>query len=432
MKLLLLILPCLALWSHEPGSAGATGTNGTANNLISLFPNLYGPTGIVLPNTAHAAHFTNAFQSNFSPLVGSIVNQLTTIPIPSPASGFLYTFDSSLGVYTRSGQSFGPIFAERAETIGKNKFLAGVSYQHFNFDKLDGIDIKAVPALFQHQPAANIEFQKDVITTQNAFDIQVSQTVAYFTYGVSDRLDVSVAAPITASSVSIASDATIRRIGTANDPTIHYFDSPFPGQDRQSFSAAGSASGIGDVLVRAKFTAGRWKSGAIATGVDARMPTGDEYNLLGSGAVGLRPFVALSFRRGNFSPHANFAYQWNGDSILAGDFQNRTKGNLSDLFQSALGFDLGVTKKFTVAADYLWQQQIQGNRVSAVNYTAANGAVYPNVQVSRSRLNQNALSLGLKANPVAELLVTFNLLFALDDNGLRDRVSPMFGLSYTF
>ena len=58
MKLLLLLLPCLALWPQ------------TSSNLISLFPNLYGPTGIVLPNTQHAAHFTNAFQSNFSPLVG--------------------------------------------------------------------------------------------------------------------------------------------------------------------------------------------------------------------------------------------------------------------------------------------------------------------------------------------------------------------------
>ena len=30
------------------------------------------------------------------------------------------------------------------------------------------------------------------------------------------------------------------------------------------------------------------------------------------------------------------------------------------------------------------------------------------------------------------LLVAFNLLVALDSNGLRDRVSPMVGLSYTF
>lgn len=420
----------LAVWPHDP--AASTSTGGTSSKLISLFPNLFGPTGITLPNNEHAAHFTNAFQSNFSPLVGSIVNQLTSIPIPSPASGFLYTFDSSLGVYSRSGQSFGPIFAERAETIGKNKFLAGVSYQHFNFDRLDGLSIKKIPALFQHQPAANIEYQKDVITTDNAFDIQVGQTVAYFTYGMSDRLDISVAVPMATASVEIVSEATIRRIGTSTEPDVHYFDSPFPGRDRQTFSAAGSASGLGDVLVRAKYTAVRWKNGALAAGIDARMPTGDEYNFLGTGSVGARPFLALSYRRGNFSPHVNVAYQWNGNSILAGDVRAGTTGNQSDQVQLAAGFDLGVTRKFTFAADYLGQQQLQGNRVRLVDFRAANGTVFPNVQIKRARLTQSAASLGLKVNPISELLVTFNLLMALDDNGLRDRVSPMVGLSYTF
>ena len=420
MKFILLLLPCLALWPQA------------SSKLISLFPNLYGPTGIVLPNPTHAAHFTSAFQANLSPLVGSIVNQLTSIPIPSPASGFLYTFDSSLGVYTRSGQSFGPIFAERAETIGKNKFLAGVSYQHFNFDRLDGLNIKKIPALFQHQPATNLEFQKDLITTDNAFDIQVGQTVAYFTYGVSDRLDVSVALPMASASIEIVSAATIRRIGTSDQPDVHFFDSPFPAKDRQSFSASRSASGIGDVLVRAKYTAIRWKNGAFAMGVDARLPTGDEYNFLGAGSVGARPFFALSYRLGNFSPHANFGYQWNGHSVLAGNFQTGTKGNQSDQLQLAAGFDLGVTKKFTFAADYLGQQQIQGNRVRLVDFIAANGSRFPNVLVQRSRLTQSAAALGIKVNPIAELLVTFNLLVALDDNGLRDRVAPLIGLSYAF
>ncbi len=432
MKFLLpLLLTGLVATAHDPVS-GSNAAAGQSSKLIALFPSLYGPTGIVLPNSEHAAHFTNAFQSNFSPLVGSIVNQLTSIPIPSPASGFLYSFDPSLGVYSRSGQSFGPIFAERAETIGKNKFLAGVSYQHFNFDRLDGLNLKKVPALFQHQPAENPEYQKDVITTDNAFDIQVGQTVAYFTYGLSDRLDVSVALPMASASVEIVSEATIRRIGTSTEPDVHYFDSPFPTRDRQTFSASGTASGLGDVLVRAKFTALRWKSGALATGIDARLPTGDEYNFLGTGSVGARPFLALSLRRGNFSPHVNVAYQWNGNSILAGNVQAGTSGNQSDQVQYAMGFDLGVTRKFTFAADYLGQQQLQGNRVSLVNFRAANGAQFPNVQVRRARLAQNAAALGMKVNPIAELLVTFNLLIGLDDNGLRDRVAPMIGLSYTF
>ena len=50
-----------------------------------------------------------------------------------------------------------------------------------------------------------------------------------------------------------------------------------------------------------------------------RMPTGDEQNLLGSGAVGMRPFAAFSAQMGAFAPHANAAYQWNGESLIGGN-----------------------------------------------------------------------------------------------------------------
>lgn len=423
---LLLLIP--SLW----GQSSRDGHNQTPSKLVYLLPNLYGPTGISLPNSEHSAHFTSAFQSSFGPLVGSIVNQLASVPIPSPASGFLYSFDSSLGVYSRSGQSFGPIFAERAETIGKNKFLAGLSYQHYNFDRLDGISLKKIPAVFQHQPAADPEFQKDVITTSNSLDVQVSQTVAYFTYGVSDRLDISVAAPSATASVQIASDATIQRIGTSSQPDIHFFNTPFPGRDRETFAAAGTARGIGDVVVRAKLTALRWKHGALALAADGRLPTGDEYNFLGSGSFGLRPFLALSSRIGNFSPHVNAAYQWNGHSVLAGDPQTAIAGKQSDQIQGAAGFDVAVTRKLTFAADYLFQQQRQGRRVRQVPFAAANGALFPNVRVIRSSFTQSAASAGIKVNPIGDLLVSFNVLLALDDNGLRDRIAPMLGLSYTF
>ena len=51
---------------------------------------------------------------------------------------------------------------------------------------------------------------------------------------------------------------------------------------------------------------------ALAAGVDVRFPSGDEENLLGSGASGLRPFVAFSASFQAIAPHVNVAYQWNG------------------------------------------------------------------------------------------------------------------------
>jgi hypothetical protein len=34
-------------------------------------------------------------------------------------------------------------------------------------------------------------------------------------------------------------------------------------------------------------------------------------------------------------------------------------------------------------------------------------------------------------NPIGTLLVTFNLLVKLDSGGLRDRVTPLIGVSFT-
>ena len=39
---------------------------------------------------------------------------------------------------------------------------------------------------------------------------------------------------------------------------------------------------------------------------------------------------------------------------------------------------------------------------------------------------------GLKLNVVNRLLVTANATFALDDGGLRDRITPLFGVEYSF
>ena len=96
----------------------AAAQNGSQNRKLALIiPNLYGDQGLTLNNPTHFAHFDSDFQANFVPFNTALASQLTSLPIPSPASGFTYTFDKSLGVYTRSAQSLGPILAERAETI---------------------------------------------------------------------------------------------------------------------------------------------------------------------------------------------------------------------------------------------------------------------------------------------------------------------------
>ena len=225
----------------------------------TLFTNLFGPRGLVLDSEAtlpgeqsHSAHFNSDFQSNFSQFGTALVSQLVSVPLPSPASGFTYQLDPSTGVFQRSTRSFGPILAERADTIGAGHTSIGFAFQRSTFDSIEDLDLDAVPAVFTHDNAALLGGRQDVVTTVNSIKANVSQYTTFFTVGVTNRLDVSVAMPIVGTDVTVISDATIRRLGTTN-PLTHFFRMA-DGEigDRRLFTARASAHGIGDLTVRLK------------------------------------------------------------------------------------------------------------------------------------------------------------------------------------
>jgi hypothetical protein len=358
---------------------------------------------------------------------------LTSLPVPSTAAGFTYTYDPALGIYNRSAPSFGPIFAERAETIGKDRFYVGFSYQHFSFDTMDDQDLDSFPAVFTHSPTVDPDspFLRDVLTAQNIIDVQLGQFTTFFTYGITGALDVSVALPIVSATLDVISDTRIQRIGTAGDLTYpHTFRA---GQDvsQSTFSSGASASGLGDVVLRVKGTATKWERAALALGADLRLPTGDELNFLGTGAVGFKPFAVLSYNYGRFSPHLNLAYQFNGDSILGGNVQTGEKASLPEQFLYVAGVDIGVSQRFSLAFDYLGQRLVDAQRAIPAPYTASNGTVFPATRFEEGGVSTADASLGFKVNPVGAVLVTFNMVVKLDSGGLRDRVTPLIGVSFT-
>lgn len=431
-------LPCLVLflscaievWAQ---AAVVQAPAASPSKLAFLIPDLYGPDGLVLPNPNHKAHFESDFQANFGPFNTAIGTQLTSLPLPSPASGFTYTFDSGLGVYTRSAESYGPILAERAETIGKEKFFAGFSYQHFRFSTLDGLDLHQIPSVFRHSQTAPDPIRQDIITTSNFIDAQIGQFTAFFSYGLTDRVDVSVAVPFFNTSMAVVSNASIQRIGTANDPTIHYFlDANGNNTTQKQFAVAGSASGVGDVLTRIKGTVLETNPVWVSLGLDVRMPTGDPYNFLGSGAAGVQPFVAVSFRAKRVTPHVDLGYQVNGNSPLAGDIFAGTKGHLPNQFNYAVGVDAGISKRLSLAFDVVGQEVFHTQGIRKTTFTAANASTYADTGFVRQNLNMTNGSIGFKVNPVNTVLISFNVLFEMNQAGLRSPVVPLIGISKTF
>jgi hypothetical protein len=331
-----------------------------------------------------------------------VVPLASSLPIPSPASGFVYAFDNSTGAYIRSSQTFGPILAERFETIGRNKAFVGFTFQRFVFDKLDGVNIHDITTIVQGDGGE--------ITNHFNLGIQLNQFTIFATYGVTNRLDISLAIPISTAYVGLSYNGVLRNRGTG------FQSIPLAASGRWT------ASGFGDVNLQVKGTAIRSEHAGVAFGVNLRLPTGNEYQALGSGSAGIEPFIVASTTYKRVTPHINFGYRRNGESILAGNVLTGIKSHIPSQVPYAAGADIGVTKRVTLALDILGLEVIHGDRLTR------------NVTYGFDRRSYNVTngSAGFKLNPVGNLLFVANLLFPLNDGGLRSKVVPMIGLSYAF
>lgn len=418
-----------------------------AAGLASLIPNLFDqrieladPTTPGVPS--HAAHFVDEQErlSATGLLINeSLLTQLATFPLGSSAGGFTYTYDEALGVFNRSTESFGPVYAERAQTLGRGKWNAGFSYQQAEYDEIDGIDLDAGALSFPllHEDTnndgsrVNLFFEGDVITATSNISLESRTTVLFATLGITDRFDLGVAVPILSVDLDAQSILSIEHFSTG-ERGIHRFPD---GTSRRVLSAEGNASGVGDVVVRGKLRLLQGESGGLAAALDLRLPTGDEEDLLGTGATQVKAFFVASGAFGAFSPHANLGFtKSSGGSDLTGD--------LPDELNYAAGFDWALHPRLTLAVDAVGRilqdaRAIEvGNRT--VQFTTTTGGPVSSATVSdlssrKDDLNLLLGSAGVRWNPGGNFLVTLNALFSLSDDGLQDKdVIPLVGIDYSF
>jgi hypothetical protein len=420
-------------------------TAARAEGLATLIQDIYGPRGLTvnsetaLPDgSTHSAHFNSAFQLNFRRFNIAVASQLSALPLPSPASGFTYRFDADTGTFVRSTLSFGPILAERAETIGRGKTLFGYNVQMFSFDSLDGINLRHVPAIFTHDDAHLGSGRSDVVVTNNALSLSVGQFTGLMTHGIANRLDLSVAIPLVHTRLAVASSAVIHRFGTTPESAAHFFSDPTAPRgigDHREFSASGTATGVGDVLLRAKGTLVRRGQNGFAAGAEVRVPSGSEDDLLGSGAWGVKPFVVLSFSYRGVSPHVNLGYQWNGSSVLAGDVSKQVADDLPDRIVFAVGFDTGISEHLSIALDFLADRVLNSPLLEVSPFIAAGelgSAVFQDIAFRSQSYLVSSGSAGMKFALREGLLANFNMRFRIGGEGLADRATPLVGIEYTF
>jgi hypothetical protein len=441
IRRLLAVAVCIAAATGSARAQEPYNLTAPVRSLATLFTDLYGPNGLTVDSMAtlpgeqpHTAHFNSDFQFNFGQFGTALVSQLVSVPLPSPASGFTYQFDPSLGVFQRTTQSFGPILAARADTIGAGRVSFGFAYQHFTFDTIEGLDLGQVPAVFTHDNAVLRGGREDVVTTENSIEASLNQATTFATLGVTDRFDISIAVPFASTDRKVVSEATIHRLGTSNPLTHFYRQQDGSIGETRLFTAVGSATGIGDVKVRLKDEIVAHPTSSVAVGIDLRLPTGDAMNLLGSGTTGIQPFAVWSSSRGKISPHLNAGYTWNGKSVLSGNPAEGTSADFPDDVTYAAGADMSVNSRLTMAIDVLGRYVIDSERLQAEDFRAldAAGTRFDTVSFTRNSFNELSGAFGMKANVQGRLLIEFNLLFSLDDHGLRDKVTPLVGFNYAF
>jgi len=263
-------------------------------------------------------------------------------------------------------------------------------------------------------------FVRDYVKTSYDISLKVNQYVFYLTYGITRHFEVSTAVPISNIRMSVVSKATIvpnsfapqppyalnrfnffrpELAQTAPPPHITVPNCPAAPCFDAVFSDSRSVTGIADVIVRAKYQFYEGERVGLAGGLDARLPTGDEENFLGSGALGLKPFVVFSYR-GRVSPHAEVGYELSGNSLLYGDYiatATNTKSALPSRFLYVAGATVEVPKRITAGFDLFGQRVFGASQLvpgQLADFGACNdsncAAVTVGSPIPRSSLKSNA------------------------------------------
>ena len=374
-------------------SATPVAAQQTVSEVLSfLLTNRSIPTGDFVQD-ARAAAATRDTISTF------LLVELATLPVTSSASAFTYRLDRNLGTVVRSSDSFGPFLIERSLTSGLLRGSLALSYQSASFDTIDGRNLTdgTLVATASRLRGETQPFDVEAVS----LDIHTNTVTLLGNIGVTDRLDISAALPF----VSLSLNG--RRVDT------------YRGTELVQAIASSSASGPGDFLIRGKYNVLRRTGSGLAIGGEARLPTGNEQNLLGTGEASIKPRFIASLERDRVAVHGDIGYAF---------------GGLSDELVYGGAITVLGTPRLTFVGE------IAGRRLSSASRLTETTESHPTlVGVDTIRLTsvEGAAGrmvglIGVKWNIAATLLLSANVVRPLTNAGLNARWISTFALDYSF
>ncbi len=328
----------------------------------------------------------------------ALLANLATLPVPTSSGGFVYKFHPELGTVQRATSSFGPFFVERALAPGHGAASIGLTLQHWQFSALDGRNLRdGTLETTANQFVDELE-PFDVDRLRLAIDASIA--TVHGSVGVGSRTEISAALPF----------IVLRLNGSRVNA--------YRGQVFTQAEASATATGLADVVVRTKYTLFEDGAAGVAAAVEARLPTGRQEDLLGSGAMSWRVSAIGSLEGARLSSHANVGFGFGGlarDVTIAGALAASASDRLT-LTGEVVGRWMNVPGGITTAA-----------------------AVHPSLRDVRtlrlvpdgSTLAAISVAPGFKWNVSDTWVLVANTAIPLSRGGLTARLTPFIGFDYT-
>ncbi len=220
-------------------------------------------------------------------------------------------------------------------------------------------------------------------------------------YGVTDRFDIGGAIPF------VRVDLEGQRLDT------------YRGRQLVQASGSASATGVGDIVVRAKYNLLRDGASGVAVASEVRLPTGREEDLIGAGRASLTPRLIGSYEKERVGVHGELGYSFR---------------ELSNTLGYAVAVTVVAVPRVTLIGE------LSGLRLGGLGHLADITQAHPSlVGVDTIRLrgveqttNRVLAVAGLKWNVADTWLLTANVRRPLTVVGLNAGWVPTITFDYAF
>ncbi|HET9982603.1 MAG TPA: hypothetical protein VFQ38_03415 [Longimicrobiales bacterium] len=391
------------------------------------FGNCGDPLCLEVNAAVHGRHFIPAVVQGQNNLLAFLTNAIAVsaanFPVAATSGGTTFTFEGGLPVATST--SAGPIFGERAPTLGRGRLLIGAGLTGLNYRTIRGVPLDGLLLNFTHQNVGdpvygNPTIEDDIFQVATSLDVSLLATTFVATYGLLNRVDVGVAVPFVHASVSGHSTGRIipesgteaHRLGTPDNPKLE-----------ETTSSEGSASGVGDVAARVKVNLGQTPHFGAALLGQVRFATGNEDDFLGAGTNNFSGLLVTSGRYGPLSPHLDVGY-----ANVKSDFEN-------SVALTTVGFDHLMLPWLTLAVDVISRWPLGASKLTlppAVTITTPLPHVVEPGNIPERRDNTLDGAFGFKVSAGNRLNVVANTLVPLNRGGVRPNIGWTLGLEYNF